>query len=261
MKRWIYLGSILVLSAMLPARAADSGGVDVRKVEVFPANGEIRVEVTLSAAVVPSVDVAQHPDRLVLKLPGTVSDTQQKRIAVRQLGVRSVRFGLNRTNPPETHLVVDLDQEHPYRILTDGTKIIVVVEAPLSVLVRRRTGPAAAASRPLIRSLGRGQDSEVGRQSNQEGVLLTPPAPGPPIQFPESSATSAAAASGQHSAKHPNTASLQQGTVFPNAGSPGSGVVPPVSGIPRPSGLDTSGDQVSANSNVQPGSAANPVPH
>ncbi len=267
MKRWIYLGSLLVLSAMLPARAADPGPGEVRKVEVFPVNGEIRVEVTLSTAVTPSVEVAQHPDRLVLKLPGTVSSVQQKRLAVRQLGVRSVRFGLNHPNPPETHLVVDLDQEHPYRILTDGTKIILVVETPLSVSARRRTAPAAAASRPLISSLGRRQDSDSGQggsHSNQEGVLLTPPASGPPIQFPssapESPAGTATASRAQPSARHPNTASLQQGTVFPTAGSPGAGVVPPVSGIPRPSGLDTSGTQVSADANVQAGSPEKPLP-
>jgi hypothetical protein len=267
MKWWIYLGSLLVLSATLPAGATDPGPGEVRKVEVFPAQGEIRVEITLSAPVTFSVEVAQHPDRLVLKLPGTVSSAQQKRIAVRQLGVHSVRFGLNRPNPPETHLVVDLDSEHPYKILTDGTKIILVVEAPLSISARRRTGPAAAASRPLISGLGRRQDSgsaQTGNQSNQEGVLLTPPPSGPPIQFPpnapESSSATATVSSGQPSAKHPNTGSLQQGTVFPTAGSPGAGVVPPVSDIPRPSGLDAGGTQVSANANGQPGSADKPFP-
>src|ERR1700724_134490 len=169
MKRWIYLGWRLVCSAWLPARAADPRSGEVRKVEVFPAHGEVRVEVTLSAPVVPSVEVAQHPDRLVLKLPGTVSDAQQKRILVRQLGVRSVRFGLNHPNPPEAHLVVDLDQEHPYKILTNGTKIILVVETPRSVSAERRTGPAAAASGPLLGYPGRRQGSGSGGTQNHAG--------------------------------------------------------------------------------------------
>jgi hypothetical protein len=254
MKRLIYLGSLLV-GAMLSGQTTEPGPGVVRKVEVLPGNGEIRVEITLSAAVTPSVEVAQHPDRLVLKLPGTVSDSQQKRIGVRQLGVRSVRFGLNRVAPPETHLVVDLDQEHAYRVLTDGTKITLVVETALSVDARRRTAPVAAASRPLINSLGRRTDSgaQTGSPSNQDSVLLMPPPSGPPIEFPssarKSSSRTASASSGQPVAKHPNTASLQQGTVFSTAGSPGSGVVPPVSGIPRPSGLGSSGTQVSANAN------------
>jgi len=254
MKRLIYLGSLLV-GAMLSAQSKEPGPGVVRKVEVLPGNGEIRVEITLSAAVTPSIEVAQHPDRLVLKLPGIISDSRQKRIAVRQLGVRSVRFGLNRVAPPETHLVVDLDQEHAYRVLTDSTKITLVVETALSVDARRRTAPAAAASRPLISSLGRRTDSgaQTGSPSNRDSVLLTPQPSGPPIQFPSSapeySSRTASASSGQPAAKHPNTASLQHGKVFPTAGSPGSGVVPPVSGIPRPSGLGSSGTQVSANAN------------
>ena len=212
MKRWIYLGSLLVLSAMLPARAADPRSGEVRKVEVFPAHGEVRVEVTLSAPVVPSVEVAQHPDRLVLKLPGTVSDAQQKRILVRQLGVRSVRFGLNHPNPPETHLVVDLDQEHPYKILTNGTKIILVVETPLSVSAQRRTGPAAAASGPLLGYLGRRQDSGSGGQSNQEGVLLTPPASVAENSSPQVAKTSESNVStpvAQTATEHSNPAASQ----------------------------------------------------
>jgi len=212
MKRWIYLGSLLVLSAMLPARAADPRSGEVRKVEVFPAHGEVRVEVTLSAPVVPSVEVAQHPDRLVLKLPGTVSDAQQKRILVRQLGVRSVRFGLNHPNPPETHLVVDLDQEHPYKILTNGTKIILVVETPRSVSAERRTGPAAAASGPLLGYLGRRQDSGRGGQSNQEGVLLTPPASVAENSSPQVAKTSESNVStpvAQTATEHSNPAASQ----------------------------------------------------
>jgi hypothetical protein len=266
MRQSIYLGVFWALLVVSPVRAADLGPGEVRKVEIVPSNDEIRVEITLSLPATPSVEVVQHPDRIVLKLPGTVSEQQQKRILVRQFGVRSVRFGLNQANPPETHLVVDLDQEHSYRILTDGTKITLIVETPLSVSARRRTAPAAAASRPLITTLGRGSDSsrETGTPSNQEGVLLTPPPSKPPIQFPpsasESTASSSTATSGQPSAKRPNTASLQQGTVFPTAGSPGTGVVPPVSDVPRPSGLNGSGTQVSANANVQLGSAEKPLP-
>ena len=136
MKRLIHLGLLLILGAMLSAQTNELGPAAVRKVEIVPVNGEIHVEVTLSAVVTPSVEVAQHPDRLVLKLPGTLSETQQKRIAVGQLGVRVVRFGLNQTTPPETHLVVDLDSQHSYKILTDGKKIILVVEAPLSLAAR-----------------------------------------------------------------------------------------------------------------------------
>ncbi|HUM06777.1 MAG TPA: AMIN domain-containing protein [Terriglobales bacterium] len=246
MKRWIYLGSILVLMA-LPSGAADAVSSEVRKVEVLPARDEIRVEVTLSMPVAPQVQVTGHPDRIVVKLPGAAASVKQQRISVGKLGVRSVRFGLNRPDPPETHLVIDLDQPHTYKILTEGSRITLIVEAPISLSAKRRTPPAAAASRPLISSIGRGDDSSAGQpgnQSNVDGTLLTPPPSGSPIAFPTSNSPAASTAnvtssSEQPSARHPNTASLQQGTVFPSAGSPGAGVVPPVSGTPKPNGLDT----------------------
>jgi hypothetical protein len=259
MKRWIYLGSLLVLTAVLPAQAADPGPSEVRKVEISPGDEEVRVEITLSTAVTPSVEVAQHPDRLVVKLPGTTAQAQQKRISVQKLGVRAVRYALNRPDPPETHLVVDLDQEHSYRILTDGTKITLIVEAPLSYSARRRAPPAAAASRPLISSLGRNNGSDTGRpgsQATQDGTLLTPPPSKPPIAFPpasstENSAATASAPVSKPSARHPNAASLQQGTVFPSAGAPGAGIVPPSADRPKASGLDAA-SQVSPDA-LKPG--------
>lgn len=267
MKRSIYLGLLLTLGVVSSAQTSEPGPAVVRTVQVIRVDGEIHVEVTLSEAVTPSVEIARHPDRLVLKLPGTISDTQQKRLLVGQLGVRSVRYGLNQPNPPETHLVVDLDQEHEYKLLSDGKKITLVVEAPLSLVTRKRTGPAAAASRPIISTLGRRSDSggnPSGSQQREDGVLLTPPPSGPPIHFPEDStepSPTKVASANPPSAKHPKMGSLQQGTVFPNTGSPGTGEVPPVSGAPKPSGLDRAGVQTSAAAN-QPLAPAetSPVP-
>ncbi|MGB9206043.1 MAG: AMIN domain-containing protein, partial [Terriglobales bacterium] len=239
----IHLGPYLVLLAALPA-LADGGPVEIRKVEVFPAGGEVRVEITLSSAVTPAVETAQHPARLILKLPGTVADTQQKRIAVRQFGVRSIRYGLNQAVPPETHLVVDLDQGHTYKLSTDGMKIVLVVEAPLSASARHRTGPAAAATRPLLGSLGRRSDSgsgQPGNSSNQDSVLLTPPPSGPPIQFPAPPDNS-------------------QSTARATAAAPAAENVPPVTEATSSSGSDIEDNQSSANANVPPGSAQPPLP-
>jgi hypothetical protein len=245
MKRLIHLGWFLVLLAALPS-LADGGSVEIRKVEVFPARGggkgEVRVEITLSSAVTPAVETAQNPDRLILKLPGTVADAQQKRIAVRKFGVRSIRYGLNQSVPPETRLVVDLDQEHTYRLSTAGMKIILVIEAPLSASARHRTEPAAAATRPLLGSLGRRTDSgsgQSGNPSNQDSVLLTPPPSGPPIQFPAPPDDSQSAARA-------------------TAASPAIGNVPAVRGTTSASGFDIKDHQSSANANVPPGSAQPP---
>jgi hypothetical protein len=242
MKRLIHLGPFVVLLAALPS-LADGGPVEIRMVEVFPAGGEVRVEITLSSAVTPAVETAQRPDRLILKLPGTVADAQQKRIAVRQFGVRSIRYGLNQSLPPETRLVVDLDQEHTYKLSTSGMKIILVIEEPLSASARRRTGPAAAATRPLLGSLGRRTDSGGGQpssSSNQDSVLLTPPPSGPPIQFPAPPDNSQSAARAA-------------------AASPAGANVPPVTGTTSASGFDIKDSQSSATANVRQGSAQPPL--
>ncbi len=219
MKRLIQLGSLLILVSSLSASASDNKPGQIQKVEVFPSAEEVRVEITLSADVVPLIETAQNPDRLVVKLPGTTSTARQIRIAVGQYGVRGVRYGLNQASPPETHLVVDLTEEHPYKVTTSGKKIILFIQPSLRELAQRRNVPAAAASKPLLNSLERGSQPSRGNlngQSSSEGVLLTPPPSGPPIQFPQAKAsetsTTAGAATpsaGQPSAS-PNLAGVQQ---------------------------------------------------
>ncbi|MBZ5654258.1 MAG: AMIN domain-containing protein [Acidobacteriia bacterium] len=262
MKRLIYLWGLLVLLASLSVSASDVKPGEVRKVEVFPAGGEVRVEITLSAPIAASVETAQHPDRLVVKLPGTTSDVRQKRVPVGQYGVQRVRFGLHDPNPPETDLVVDLDEEHPYKMTTEGSKIILLIQPSMRAEARQRNAPAGAASRPLINPLGRGNTGEttgtLNSQMDAEGNLLTPPSSGPPIQFPQansedsSSAANARALSEPPSGNHPNRGSLQEGTVFPGTGYPGTGQVPPTQGAAQPGGLDT---QSSANAKVGQASA------
>jgi hypothetical protein len=257
MTRYLYLGSLLILSAVVPVLAGDVPAGEVRKIEIFPGNGEVRVEITLSTNVTPVVETAQDPDRLVVRLPGTVSAPQQKKVAVGQFGVRSVRFGLNQAEPPETRLVVDLDKEHPYHVSTNGTVINLTVEAPLSETARRRTPPGAAAG-PFM-GLGHKQGSldSSNSSSNQSGsgVLLTPPPSGPPINFPPPppAADSSAASNTQASARNPNKGSLQEGTAFPNEGAPGAGVMPPVTTDSGQRGIGTQNSKNGANAG--PGSS------
>lgn len=261
MKRLNYLGSLLVLLASLSLSATDASPGEVRNVEIFSAKGEVRVEITLSTTVVPSAETAQNPDRLVVKLPGTTSEPRQKRFSVEKFGVLRVRYGLHHPDPPETDLVVDLDEEHPYTMTTDGAKIILLIQPSLRESARQRNAPAGAASKPLINTLaGKSDDSTLtNSQTSAQGTLLTPPPSGPPIQFAQSSSTpssspaSTRASSEPPSARHPNRASLQEGTVFPSEGAPGAGVVPPVTNTPQQSDL-VAAAQSSTRAKVAPAS-------
>ena len=266
MKRSLQLILLLLPLASAPAMAGDTNAGEVKKVEVFPSAAEVRVEITLSAAAVPSVETAQNPDRLVVKLPGTLSAAQQKRIAVQQLGVRTVRFGLHQANPPETDLVIDLDEEHPYRVTTEGVKITLFVQPSLRAEARKRIAPAAAASKPLINSLGRGSQPDAedlnAQKNSHDGTLLTPPPSGPPIQFPsatkDSSADTTTASAKQPSARYPNYGGLQQGTVFPGAGAPGSGEVPPVSGNSQGGPVENATQSMPATNTAESAAASKP---
>ena len=267
MRQLIYWGLLSLLTVVPPATCNDAVPGEVRKVEVISGSSEMRVEVTLSSAVTPAVEAAQHPDRLVLRLPGTSSAVGQKRISVRALGVRSIRYGLNQANPPETHLVVDLDQEHAYKLSTNGNKVILVIEAPLGAAAKQRRAPAGAASKSLIGSLGRRSNKDINypSQSDQDAVLLNPPASGPPINFPPDSGDTqttshATSSSSPPTAEHPNLAGLQEGTVFPGAGSPETGVVPPTVGSPTNTDFDSMSSQNSTNANVPSGPAKPALP-
>ena len=268
MKELIYRGLFLVLLAVPSAPGNDAAPAEVRKVEVVPGHGEVRVEITLSVAVTPSVEPARHPDRLVLKLPGTSSGVQQKRISVQQFGVRSIRYGLNQASPPETHLVADLDQEHTYKLSSSGNNVVLVIEAPLSANTKQRRAPPGAASKSLISSLGRHSNKDTSypsSQSGQDSVLLNPPPPGPPINFPPdsgntSTASRSTSSSNPPTAEHPNRAGLQEGPVFPGVGSPETGVVPPAVGSPTNTDFDSKTIQTSANANVSSGQAKPALP-
>src|SRR5689334_18645837 len=108
---WAQFGISIVLLAVCPlvAQTAPIPPASISDVRVVRTDQNIRVEITLSGAVQPSAVTAGHPDRIVLELPNTLSDSKQQHIQVNVQEVYSVRYGLHSANPPVTHLVVDLD--------------------------------------------------------------------------------------------------------------------------------------------------------
>src|SRR5207244_1483844 len=111
---------LLLLSAV--AASSESNVAEIRRVQVKSTVDKIQVDVTLTASVIPSVIIATRPDRLVLQLPNTAAPAKQQRAAVNQNGVKAVRVGLNRADPPVTRVVVDLDHVHPYEITMTGDR-------------------------------------------------------------------------------------------------------------------------------------------
>ena len=227
------LVSVLLLMGSLGAAQNTAGGAaEIEQLQVKRDGSDVTIQVVLTGAVKPTVETAINPDRLVLVLPGTISDAKQKHFPLDANGVRAVRLGLNSANPPVTRVVVDLDSAHPYTLSSDGKSITLRVQPSENAeVVVRHVGPAPAASAPLIGVFRRKPQAPATDTTTTAQAPIPVPPKFPPINFPEKQAaaptqTTANNASATPSAARPKTGSLQQGTVFPGMGTPGAGSVP-----------------------------------
>jgi AMIN domain len=254
------LTSLLLLASLAAAQTNPANPAEVRDLHILRNDNELKLEITLSRPVQPIVTLARDPDRLVLDLPNTASTAKQERRSVDQGGVKSIRMGLNSTNPLLTRMVVDMEQARPYGVNASGNKITLTVVLAEQDAKRgpRKGAPVPAASGPLLGRLHRNpQPSVTYGEITVSAAPVSPPAALPPLKLPQTqesaSSNSSKPATSRPSAAHPNYGSLQQGTVFPNAGAPGTGTVPQLStstvaaGQLNPADLSQAkaGDQVS----------------
>jgi hypothetical protein len=229
MNRTRLLPALLLLASLGAAQSTGGGAAEIEQLQVKRDGADVTIQVILTTSVKPTVETAINPDRLVLILPGTLSDAKQKHFALDANGVRAVRLGLNTANPPVTRVVVDLDSAHPYTLDTQGNSITLRVQPSenAEVVVRRFT-PAPAATAPLLGVFRRKPPTPPAEPVVAQAPIPVPPKL-PPINFPEKQpavTTASAANSTSPSATHPKLGSLQQGTVFPGMGTPGAGAVP-----------------------------------
>ncbi len=138
---------ILVVSG---ATAQSTAGTStVQNVTVARDGSGLRVEVTLSFPVQPSVEIAVNPDRILLDFPGTIANGNTQK-AVNAGGVRRIRTGQHSTAPPVTRVVLDLDRAHPYTMKTEGNRTTVTVSPALNAHGGRATVPASPVSFGLL---------------------------------------------------------------------------------------------------------------
>jgi len=174
---------LLVLSA---AAQTPAGKVTVQDVSARPVDSGVRVEITLSAAVRPSVQVAVHPDRILLDLPDTSCFDNTKDVEVNAKGVHRVRAAQHSTKPMVTRVVLDLDQARTYTVSEEGNHVVVLVGA--AQRPRNSQGaPAAAASGSLIGVFRRKHDTVTPITSDETastGLPAPPPSPSGPAFEP-----------------------------------------------------------------------------
>ena len=226
---------LLVLVSFAVGQDPADRPVEIRNVDVAPVGEQVKIEVTLTQPVVPTVIVATNPDRLVLELPNTSSSAKQQRATVNQGGVKMVRIGLNSTNPPVTRVVLDLVEPRLYELATDGKKVTLTLLAPETAR-QRKGAPVPAATGTLLGKLHHEAPENLPTTARAPAPV-TPPPSLPPIKTPAAQSNppsgTTTASTSRPSAANPNFGSLQQGTVSPNTGTPGQGVVPGRKGLAR----------------------------
>jgi hypothetical protein len=180
--------ALLLSNAVAQSPAAR---VTVQDVSAQPIATGVRVEITLSSAVRPSVQIAVHPDRILLDLPDTSCGDNTQDVEVNAQGVRRVRAAQHSTKPMVTRVVLDLDQARAYSVSEEGNHVVVLVGAAQKPR-NSRGAPAAAASGSLMGVFRRQRDTVTPitlDETASTGLPAPPPSPSGPAFEPPHSAS------------------------------------------------------------------------
>ena len=259
----VQLGSLLLGVSCMAAQAQPSASV--QNVQLVTAGSDVRVEITLSEAIKPSVIVATNPDRLVIELPNTVSSGKQTQEAVHAPGVRRVRFGLHQAEPPITHVVIDLEQSTPYRLLTEGNRVTLVL-SPEALSRTQRKPPASAASRGLLSVFRPGPKSgdyssttaRSGDISVDDSSITGSAAPGTPAHTATSAQSSTSSMeTAEAASKSEALQTANAGASFPSASlQPSGGASGQAAGSSVFPATETAGSNSGVNKSTSPAAAS-----
>jgi hypothetical protein len=212
------------------ATAQNPSPVSVRSVKTSHQGSDLRIEITVTGAVKPSVETAENPHRILLDFPNTVCGDSTKNVSVHANGVRQVRTAQHSTAPYVTRVVLDVDEIRPYVVTAEGTSIILTIAGEDKRVAHG--APVAATSGNLLAVFRRRRDGSgpvIDDTSNNPGPPLPPPPPlvaGPSFQ-PPSSASSVPA-------PPPSVAQPQTTTPVPASSAPATSNQAQIAVAPKP---------------------------
>jgi len=133
-----------VAPAKAVAKPASSQSNMLQRVNVVRNADDIQIEISSREAVTPKVSKLSSPARVVVELPATAMATPQSKIPVGSAGVKGVRIGMDGKTPPNTSVVVDLEQALAYE-LTPGPGNSFVLTLHTQAVAKSTPAPAPKA--------------------------------------------------------------------------------------------------------------------
>jgi type IV pilus assembly protein PilQ len=134
----------------------------LQRLDILRGDDGISVEITARGQVTPKLSTLASPARVIIDLPATVAVTSQRHITVDSDGIKGVRIGMDGQTPPNTRVVVDLDQACKYELVPGSDNKIVLKlhpttaaakstpKAPAQVAVAPAPAAATPAAKPAV---------------------------------------------------------------------------------------------------------------
>jgi Tfp pilus assembly protein PilP len=126
------------------AKPASVESNTLQRVNVVRNADDIQIEISSREAVTPKVSKLSSPARVVVELPATAMATAQSKIPVGSAGVKGVRIGMDGKTPPNTSVVVDLEQALTYELTPGpGNSFVLTLHAPTAAKSTPASAPKA----------------------------------------------------------------------------------------------------------------------
>lgn len=119
---------VLAVAPLVCAQATGKPAATIRRMTVLRAGTSVELEISASQPLVPETQMVTGPDRLVLDFPNTLPGGELRTLKGMG-GMKSVRVGLYKSNPPVTRVVLDLKSAQPYELFPSGNTVIVKLDA------------------------------------------------------------------------------------------------------------------------------------
>lgn len=161
--------------------------VRLKSIAAESAQSEVRIDIDLSLPVAVPRWLMIQGDSLVLDLPGVAYEQDGKRLVVNRSSVRDVLVSVQQQAPPLTRITITMSRLQPYKLSTEGNRLILQI-GPHAQALENRSGPIPTARAGAIDRIFRRPPKQPvfdrSRQGNETARNAPTPAPLPPLRFP-----------------------------------------------------------------------------